>query len=84
MQVRVRTQDVEHGTRNVHLLGRRLTARHIQGEAAGLDLFNLGTQGLNGLSQGVRIHLLIHRLHDEPFDRARGGHEHCTRPGANT
>ena len=60
-------QQVQHGTGDVHLLGRGLAARHIELEAARLDLGDLRLEVGQSAGQLGIVHLLIHRLHIGPF-----------------
>ena len=55
-------ENVEHGTRDVHLRRARLAAGHVELKAAGLDLGDLGAQFLNGARELVVGHLLVYRV----------------------
>ena len=68
VQIGVGVEDIEHGARDVHLGGRRLAAGHIERQALGLDLSDLGFEGLDGGIEFGGFHLLVDRLHGvRPF-----------------
>ena len=63
-EVGIAAEQVEHGTGDVHLGGRRLAARHIERQALGLDLVDLRPERSDRRIELGRLHLLVHRLHD--------------------
>ena len=63
-KVGVSAEQVEHGARDGHLLGRRLAASHIELELARLDLGDTRLEIVDGGGQLGVVHRLIHRLHD--------------------
>ena len=68
VQIGVGVEDIEHGARDVHLGGRRLAAGHIERQALGLDLGDLGFECLDGGIEFGGFHLLVDRLHGvRPF-----------------
>ena len=68
VQIGVGVEDIEHGARDVHLGGRRLAAGHVERQALGLDLGDLGFERLDGGIEFGGFHLLVDRLHGvRPF-----------------
>ena len=68
MQIGIGIEDIEHGSRDVHLGGRRLAAGHVERQALGLDLGDLGFECLDGGIEFGGFHLLVDRLHGvRPF-----------------
>ena len=63
MQIGIGIEDIEHGSRDVHLGGRRLAAGHVERQALGLDLGDLGFECLDGGIEFGGFHLLVDRLH---------------------
>ena len=70
VQVGVGVEDIEHGARDVHLGGRRLAAGHIERQALGLDLGDLGFERLDGGIEFGGFHLLVDRLHGCDLSRS--------------
>ena len=68
VQIGISVEDIEHGARDVHLGGRRLAAGHVERQALGLDLGDLGLERLDGGVEFGGFHLLVDRLHGvRPF-----------------
>ena len=63
MQIGIGIEDIEHGSRDVNLGGRRLAAGHVERQALGLDLGDLGFERLDGGIEFGGFHLLVDRLH---------------------
>ena len=70
VQIGVGIEDIEHGARDVHLGGRRLAAGHIERQALGLDLGDLGFERLDGGIEFGGFHLLVDRLHGCDLSRS--------------
>ena len=70
-------QEVEHGTRDVHLSGTRLAARHVELEPFGARLFDLALEFSDGGLEPLVAHLLVYRLHTRLPYRADGARLHA-------
>ena len=70
VQIGVGIEDIEHGARDVHLGGRRLAAGHVERQALGLDLGDLGLERLDGGIEFGGFHLLVDRLHGCDLSRS--------------
>ena len=70
MQIGIGIEDIEHGSRDVHLGGRRLAAGHVERQALGLDLGDLGLECLDGSIEFGGFHLLVDRLHGCDLSRS--------------
>ena len=70
VQIGIDIEDIEHGSRDVHLGGRRLAAGHVERQALGLDLGDLGFERLDGGIEFGGFHLLVDRLHGCDLSRS--------------
>ena len=70
VQIGIGIEDIEHGSRDVHLGGRRLAAGHVERQALGLDLGDLGFERLDGGIEFGGFHLLVDRLHGCDLSRS--------------
>ena len=70
MQIGIGIEDIEHRSRDVHLGGRRLAAGHVERQALGLDLGDLGFERLDGGIEFGGFHLLVDRLHGCDLSRS--------------
>ena len=70
VQIGIGIEDIEHGSRDVHLGGRRLAAGHVERQALGLDLGDLGLERLDGSIEFGGFHLLVDRLHGCDLSRS--------------
>ena len=70
VQIGIGIEDIEHGSRDVHLGGRRLAAGHVERQALGLDLGDLGFECLDGGIEFGGFHLLVDRLHGCDLSRS--------------